>query len=1214
MEIRKLNNYKENKAYHKSLHHNRKKKNKDILEYDGDMETNSFRQKYYSVSKFKANLNKNRQKTSSKNKREEKIISYNLKEINKNENDNKIYKYNQIIEPISIKSLNKNNNYNTFCEGFFVSGIQTPIKETSIIEDSVNFCSTCGHKFCSLLLSIRPEILYYFINDNFKIYDDLLQSISSLSFPLGVKLCIEGSFDTKDILQMPQKIFYGVIENKNGVKFYTCTKYYFLKVKSDEFKNYYKFDISSFFSKIKNSNDSDFKKYMKIQSQLINGNTFFVPQSITLLSKEPFLNSMNICLNGFLSSLLEEREILINHIINEVPSPKKNSQIKFVLSPYFGQVILNNEMNIYKMMSINNKKNQKVLYFNYCFSKEQLNYRILYEYISIENIIFIFQMILLEQRILLIYNDYEILSEIIFIFISLIYPFSWEKNHIFPIISLDKIKLLQTTKPFIAGMDEYLFFYTKNNAKNNIYFENHIIIYNISQQCFINWKNRKKIKKKDLLHECKLHSLPEQITNFLIKELKLIIKNINEDGNFIYKNNINYDFKFYNKLSLFKQNIEYFTKLAFIKSLLIIIGDYNNYTFYIEGEKPLFNKESFIEAHKDKEFKYFLNQIINISLFHQFLENEKKIFFEDKTEGCSNQHDLINNKYYDTSYFTKISSKFSILINNYQIRNNKNSLSNIINSNIYLKAKILSNQLTLMHNTNKNNINNNFNVVLKESIRSNKSENSKINKEKANILFPGKNYLEDNENKNINNLIEYSNLKKSGNSENYLMDLKNNNNNLYPKESKLSPEVFTFINPNKGGKEENIRNQKIIYFNINSNRKLSSNENKKEKNNFIRKYILSPYFLKSKVDEEDEEDYIKEKRTEDKIKNEIMIYKKKKNITEKIPPFITPTTIISKYIDYNSFNIKKTKIYLINDNNNISDIIDNKNNTNEQCLKQNILLDKEIISFKNQYFREEINEEVIDLNNIYGKDEETILINRCFKSCFINKPEINHQHLISLKKIFTNYENREYFANLIMPNILLKRIDNHKQLTISSFNIFSKIIKLSFENLNIDDYNIGRLLTLACFVYYKIEKNSKKIYIYNDFINNTEYIQKNSKIYELWNTQSFWIEFFNLEFEYNKKEDNEDGEEIYEDENNDDNKKGINNINIINNENEDFDTPIKMSLIKTVIEISEIMFKLKLEKNFVVNILENIILPNFTNDIQHINRIVKLSLIANNIS
>jgi hypothetical protein len=296
-----------------------------------------------------------------------------------------------------------------------------------------------------------------------------------------------------------------------------------------------------------------------------------------------------------------------------------------------------------------------------------------------------------------------------------------------------------------------------------------------------------------------------------MKELKLIIKYINEEKNIIYKNNINYDFKCYNKLSLFKQNIEYLTKLAFIKTLLMLIGDYNNYTFYFVGEKPLFNKELFIEAHKDKEFKYFLHQVINTSLFQLFLENEKKIFFGDKIEECSNQYNVNNYKYYDTSYFAKISSKFSELINNYQIRNNKNTLSNIINSNIYFKAKILSNQLTLIHNTNNNNINNNYEAQ-KESLRSNKSENSKINKRKTNVLLPRKNYLEDNRNKAIHNHIEYSNLKKSGKSENDLMDLKKINT-MEPKESKLSTEAYTFISPNKGGKEENIRNQKILYQN-----------------------------------------------------------------------------------------------------------------------------------------------------------------------------------------------------------------------------------------------------------------------------------------------------------------------------------------------------------------------------------------------------------------
>ena len=42
----------------------------------------------------------------------------------------------------------------------------------------------------------------------------------------------------------------------------------------------------------------------------------------------------------------------------------------------------------------------------------------------------------------------------------------------------------------------------------------------------------------------------------------------------------------------------------------MLIGDFNNFTYYIEEEKPLFNKEAFIESHKDKDFKNFLNQVV----------------------------------------------------------------------------------------------------------------------------------------------------------------------------------------------------------------------------------------------------------------------------------------------------------------------------------------------------------------------------------------------------------------------------------------------------------------------------------------------------------------------------------------------------------------------------------------------------------------------------
>ena len=1233
LDLNSINNIEdnENSRYNNTMEPNHKNKGKDLLEYDGDLETVSYRQENSSILKCE-NLddsNKNDRKGSAiinKNHKSRKDIFINeLKGLNKTDNEKKIY--NEIVEPKNIKSINQNINIETFCSAFFVSGITSPITESSIIEDSFNFLSTCGHKYCSLLLSIKPKVLHYFKNENFEINDNLLENISNFSFPQGAKVCIEGSFESKNIIQSPQQIFYNIIEDNKGEKLYTCTKYYFIRVKNEEFKNIYKFDIFSYMKeKLIKYKNNYFKKYLQNINQLLNGETFFVPQSITLLSKEPFLNSMEICLNGFISSLLEERVIILNHIINEIPSPHNGDKIKFYISPYFAPIILNHEMNIYKVMAIANKEKLKLIYFNNYLSKEQLNFKILFEMISIDHIIFIFQLILLEQKILFVYNDYKKLSIIIFIFISLIYPFSWKENQIFPVISLDNINLLQTPKPFISGIDEYLFSYIDKSNNNIFKLRNDIIIYNLYQKSFIFCKTKKKISRKDLMHEYKISPLPEKITNFLIKELKSIYKqmSIKENNLFEQKNNINYDYNFYKNLILLKQDNEFLTKLIFTQSLIMLIGDYNNYTFFIEEEKPLFNKEAFIESHKEKEFKSFLNQFLKTKLFNNFLENEKKIWFMKKNnENEENEiHNNDNNDIdYDTSFFIKISLKFPELINNYQIRNNVNSISNIMNINIYKKAKMLCSKLVLINSSIKSNINNNMNEKDKENnLKIPQSENSQINKRKTNVLFSGKDYLEDKSEDNINK--EYLNINRSKNYDTFSSDIinfKKNKNKL--KDSKLSSEAttlstyFNLINKNDI-KEDINEKSKIVYIDINSKRKISTNEKNNNKNQIINNFLLVPYFLNLNGDDED---YVKEKNTEEIILEEMISYKKRKNIKEKIPPLNILITTLSKYIDYTTYNIKRTKIYLIKDNyNNLNDKKDNTNKkTNKVYIDDNSNFNNEVKSFKNKYFKEEVSEkDIIDLNNIYGKDEENILINRCFKSCFINKPEISNQHLILLKKLFLNIENREYFANLIIPDLLLKNRSCQKQLTISSFNKFSKIIKLSFENLNLNDNNLGRLLTLACFIYYKMEKDSKIVYIYQDFIiNNTDNSQKNSQPYELWNADSFWIEFFNSEFESNNNEKIEEEFEAFEEEKNEENKNNTNNLSYINkNENEDLDKRKKICLIKTVIGVSNIMFKLNLEKNFIINIIEKMILPVFVNDFYYINHIMKLALIANNVN
>ena len=166
-----------------------------------------------------------------------------------------------------------------------------------------------------------------------------------------------------------------------------------------------------------------------------------------------------------------------------------------------------------------------------------------------------------------------------------------------------------------------------------------------------------------------------------------------------------------------------------------------------------------------------------------------------------------------------------------------------------------------------------------------------------------------------------------------------------------------------------------------------------------------------------------------------------------------------------------------------------------------------------------------------------------------------------------------------VPNIIYKYKNNklyHKQLTNKSFNIFSKITKLAFENLNLSDTSLGRQLTLSLFIYYKIEKDSKIVYLYNDYISNKYEKKKNLQPYGLWGSENFWIEFFNLEFEFNNKYGKEIEEEYFKDVVNDDNIK-------------------KFRLIKTVFYVSSIMFKLNLDKNIIINIIEKIILPVFIN-------------------
>ena len=116
-------------------------------------------------------------------------------------------------------------------------------------------------------------------------------------------------------------------------------------------------------------------------------------------------------------------------------------------------------------------------------------------------------------------------------------------------------------------------------------------------------------------------------------------------------------------------------------------------------------------------------------------------------------------------------------------------------------------------------------------------------------------------------------------------------------------------------------------------------------------------------------------------------------------------------------------------------------------------------------------------------------------------------------------------------------------------------------------------------------------------------MDKTHQPFKLWNNESFWIEFFNLEFEFNNKniEFETNDMEFSFNEINEDNIKY----------NFDINKKKKMCLIKTVITLCTIMLKLNIKKNFVINIVEKMILPVFVNDFYFINEIMNLALLEN---
>lgn len=462
---------------------------------------------------------------------------------------------------------------------------------------------------------------------------------------MGIKLCFEKS--EKKI--KPISPFTTIITNANGERMYMMNYHFFRKFDVMEFQSKYRDanPLRYFFNKVmpvvedslntqiekSKSNTSAFsrlfsnkysgnKQYLKQKNactKFSENDYIFVPYCFTLISSSPNVKALQVSIESILktlgnalnskesfsqSSSLQLLEELLIHLIYELPASPLNSHIYFNL-PFTANKI---EIQGPLMEKLPKTSFEASSIFT----------------LSIENIIIAHYLTLMEQKILFLSpnNEYNSLTQISEVFVSLLYPLRWVNTYI-PVLSEDLVKYLQSFMPFIMGLDENLLKIASEYMDTEA-----IYIVDLKKDAVYNSKDKKKLDVKSL---CKvLPIFPEENFQFLTRELKSI-KN--------YWEKVKKDKKTSQNL-LYKLNMD--IKDTFAKSMMILFGDYKNFTSFIDNV-PFFNSNSFIANRKSTTINFY-NDLTQTQIFRHFLQlaatNSEITYYQYYEELCNKHRQL----------------------------------------------------------------------------------------------------------------------------------------------------------------------------------------------------------------------------------------------------------------------------------------------------------------------------------------------------------------------------------------------------------------------------------------------------------------------------------------------------------------------------------------------------------------------------------------------
>ena len=425
--------------------------------------------------------------------------------------------------------------------------------------------------------AIIPEIIARYPekdNKDFEISD----LGASICFPNGIKIC----FDKNEMHVNGLKNYSSMLTNQVGKRYYISTYHLYFKHSYEDFMKEYGYS---------NSIDMTLLEAMRIKY-------IYLPFCVCLLSKYPFFTQMEKCLESLRFTLMNNKispnelyDLLI-YLTKSIPVPPVGTQLYFPL-PYYSDFI----------------KINRPEYKDYILYGD--NPCILLEYLSLDEIFIIMRLLLFEQKILLVGNNYDLIAQIAFNFYRLLYPFQWVHTLI-PIMTQKMTKYLDSFLPFFNGMHISLYELVTGTLEE---IEENIFIFNINKHTFemntyMNWNSRSIIKKINEL----VPQFPKNILNNMSFELGIVKKYIEmtKDNNNTKKNNNSHDME-----ENMKNNIA--IKQAFIQAFIEILSDYKTYLTLV-NEKPIFNTKALLEK-KPKADSKFYKELTETQLFQLFIQN-----------------------------------------------------------------------------------------------------------------------------------------------------------------------------------------------------------------------------------------------------------------------------------------------------------------------------------------------------------------------------------------------------------------------------------------------------------------------------------------------------------------------------------------------------------------------------------------------------------------